>query len=45
MNIKIKEIKKALELLTLVTKLSFAIGFFCVTFYFFDIDYFPIESN
>lgn len=45
MNIKIKEIKKALEILTLATKLSFAIGFFCVTFYFFGIGYFPIESN
>ncbi|WP_342146137.1 hypothetical protein [Rickettsiella endosymbiont of Aleochara curtula] len=45
MNIKIKEIKKALEILILVTKISFAIGFFGVTFYFFGIGYFPIESN
>lgn len=45
MNIKIKEIKKALEFLALVTKISFSIGFCSVTLYFFDIGYFPIESN
>lgn len=35
MHIEIKQIKKFLEFLILVTKLIFAIGFFCVTLYFY----------
>ncbi|MES2141431.1 MAG: hypothetical protein V4471_00875 [Pseudomonadota bacterium] len=45
MNIKIKQIKIGLDILALLTKISFAIGFLCVTTYFIDIGYFPIESS
>ncbi len=45
MNIKVKQIKIGLNFLTLITKISIVISFSCVTFYFFGIGYFPLESN